>query len=78
VLDRTRLDTRDGTGTRIDCVESTGSDSGAPRSHLHIATDLVAKYPTRPDARQFRVPNIGFTVQKSAVDRASSSNSHLF
>jgi formate dehydrogenase major subunit len=31
--------------------------------------DLVAKYPTRPDARQFRVPNIGFTVQKSAVDR---------
>jgi formate dehydrogenase major subunit len=32
--------------------------------------DLVGKYPTRPDARQFRVPNIGFTVQKSAVDRA--------
>ena len=31
--------------------------------------DLVAKYPTRPDAKQFRVPNIGFTVQKSAVDR---------
>jgi formate dehydrogenase major subunit len=31
--------------------------------------DLVAKYPTRPDGRQFRVPNIGFTVQKSAVDR---------
>jgi formate dehydrogenase major subunit len=30
--------------------------------------DLVAKYPTRPDARQFRVPNIGFTVQKAAVD----------
>jgi formate dehydrogenase major subunit len=31
--------------------------------------DLVADYPTLPDARQFRVPNIGFTVQKSAVDR---------
>jgi formate dehydrogenase major subunit len=31
--------------------------------------DLVAKYPTLPDARQFRMPNIGFTVQKSAVDR---------
>src|SRR5258705_2876599 len=31
--------------------------------------DLVGKYPTRPDARQFRVPNIGFTVQKSALDR---------
>src|ERR1700747_3594178 len=31
--------------------------------------DLVGKYPTRPDARQFRVPNIGFTVQKFAVDR---------
>jgi len=31
--------------------------------------DLVAKYPTRPDAREFRMPNIGFTVQKAAVDR---------
>src|SRR4030088_1375842 len=31
--------------------------------------DLVGKYPTRADARQFRVPNTGFTVQKSAVDR---------
>jgi formate dehydrogenase major subunit len=31
--------------------------------------DLVAKYPTLPDAKQFRVPNIGFTMQKSAVDR---------
>jgi formate dehydrogenase major subunit len=31
--------------------------------------DLVAKYPTRPDARQFRVPNLGFTVQKAAVDK---------
>ncbi|QJP16841.1 formate dehydrogenase subunit alpha [Starkeya sp. ORNL1] len=30
--------------------------------------DLVADYPTLPDARQFRVPNIGFTVQKAAVD----------
>jgi formate dehydrogenase major subunit len=32
--------------------------------------DLVAKYPTRPDERQFRVPNLGFTVQKAAVDKA--------
>jgi formate dehydrogenase major subunit len=31
--------------------------------------DLVAKYPTRPDERQFRIPNIGFTVQKAAVDK---------
>jgi formate dehydrogenase major subunit len=31
--------------------------------------DLVAKYPTRPDERQFRIPNIGFTVQKTAVER---------
>jgi formate dehydrogenase major subunit len=31
--------------------------------------DLVGKYPTLPDAKQFRMPNIGFTVQKSAVDR---------
>ena len=27
------------------------------------------KYPTLPDAKQFRVPNIGFTVQKAAVDK---------
>ncbi len=32
-------------------------------------TDLVAKYPTRPDERQFRMPNIGFSVQKAVVDR---------
>ena len=31
--------------------------------------DLVAKYPTLPDAKQFRLPNIGFTVQKAAVDK---------
>jgi formate dehydrogenase major subunit len=31
--------------------------------------DLVAKYPTLPDAKQFRVPNMGFTVQKAAVDK---------
>jgi formate dehydrogenase major subunit len=30
--------------------------------------ELVAKYPTLPDAKQFRVPNNGFTVQKAAVD----------
>jgi formate dehydrogenase major subunit len=30
--------------------------------------DLVADYPTLPNARQFRVPNIGFSVQKAAVD----------
>jgi formate dehydrogenase major subunit len=31
--------------------------------------DLVARYPTLPNARQFRLPNVGFDVQKSAVDR---------
>lgn len=31
--------------------------------------DLVAKYPTLPDAKQFRVPNIGFSVQKAAVEK---------
>jgi formate dehydrogenase major subunit len=31
--------------------------------------ELVAKYPTLPDAKQFRVPNVGFTVQKAAVDK---------
>jgi formate dehydrogenase major subunit len=36
--------------------------------------DLVAKYPTLPDARQFRVPNIGFTVQKTALDKGIAKN----
>jgi formate dehydrogenase major subunit len=36
--------------------------------------DLVAQYPTRPDARQFRVPNMGFTVQKAAVDNGTVKN----
>jgi formate dehydrogenase major subunit len=31
--------------------------------------DLVAKYPTYPVARQFRVPNIGFDIQKAAVEK---------
>jgi formate dehydrogenase major subunit len=31
--------------------------------------DLVAKYPTLPDALQFRVPNVGFTIQKTAVEK---------
>jgi formate dehydrogenase major subunit len=31
--------------------------------------DLVAKYPTLPNAVQFRVPNIGFDIQKAAVDK---------
>ena len=31
--------------------------------------DLVAKYPTLPDFKQFRLPNIGFSVQKAAVDK---------
>src|SRR5262249_16468661 len=31
--------------------------------------ELVSKYPTLPDARQFRMANIGFTVQQAAVDK---------
>ncbi len=31
--------------------------------------DLVAKYPTRPDERQLRMPNIGFSVQKAAIEK---------
>jgi formate dehydrogenase major subunit len=31
--------------------------------------DLIAKYPTYPDAKNFRLPNIGFSVQKAAVDK---------
>jgi formate dehydrogenase major subunit len=31
--------------------------------------DLVAKYPTLPNAIQFRVPNVGFDVQKTGVEK---------
>jgi formate dehydrogenase major subunit len=31
--------------------------------------DLVAKYPTLPNRIEFRVPNIGFDVQKAAVEK---------
>jgi formate dehydrogenase major subunit len=31
--------------------------------------ELVSKYPTLPDFKQFRLPNIGGTVQKTAVDK---------
>ncbi len=31
--------------------------------------DLVADYPTREDGRQFRMPNVGATIQQSAIDR---------
>ncbi len=31
--------------------------------------ELVEKYPTLADARQFRLPNIGFSVQKAAIDK---------
>ncbi|MGP1396571.1 MAG: formate dehydrogenase subunit alpha [Inquilinaceae bacterium] len=34
--------------------------------------DLVADYPTREDGRQFRVPNIGHSIQASAVERKVS------
>jgi formate dehydrogenase major subunit len=30
--------------------------------------ELVAQYPTYPDAKQFRLPNVGFSIQKAAVD----------
>jgi formate dehydrogenase major subunit len=36
--------------------------------------ELVAKYPTRPDAREFRVVNQGFTFQKAAVDKGFSKD----
>jgi formate dehydrogenase major subunit len=31
--------------------------------------DLVEQYPTLPDAMQFRVPNIGYTVQQAAIEK---------
>lgn len=35
-------------------------------------TDLVAQYPTRPDFKHFRLPNIGFTLQKGALDKGTA------
>jgi len=31
--------------------------------------ELVSKYPTLPDAKQFRLPNIGGSVQRTAVEK---------
>ena len=31
--------------------------------------ELVVKYPTRPNERQFRLPNVGFDVQQAAVEK---------
>jgi formate dehydrogenase major subunit len=36
--------------------------------------DLVRQFPTLPDARQFRMPNIGFTVQQAAVDKETAKS----
>src|SRR5919201_5840385 len=36
--------------------------------------ELVAKYPTLPDAKQFRVPNIGFSVQQAVVQKGIAKN----
>jgi formate dehydrogenase major subunit len=36
--------------------------------------DLVADYPTAADGRQFRVPNVGFSMQASAIERKLSES----
>jgi formate dehydrogenase major subunit len=36
--------------------------------------ELVAKYPTLPNAVQFRMPNVGFDVQKAAVEKGIAKN----
>ena len=34
--------------------------------------DLVGQYPTYPDAKQFRLPNVNFSVQKAAVEKGTA------
>jgi formate dehydrogenase major subunit len=36
--------------------------------------DLVEQYPTLPDAMQFRVPNIGYTVQQAAIEKGIAND----
>jgi formate dehydrogenase major subunit len=36
--------------------------------------ELVAQYPTLPDAKQFRMPNMGFTIQQENVDKGIAKN----
>jgi len=50
-------------------VESTGSDSGAPRSHLHIATRSRRQVSDASGRQAVSGSQHRFTVQKSAVDR---------
>ena len=48
---------------------ATASTTWGPEPIYSPRVDLVAKYPTHPDAKHFRLPNIGFSVQKAAVDK---------
>src|SRR5215207_2200307 len=43
--------------------------NGKARALAWNLPDPVPKYPTRPDERQFRLPNIGMSIQKAAVDK---------
>src|SRR5688572_27084386 len=36
--------------------------------------ELVEKYPTLPDAKQFRLPNNGFSVQLAAIENGTAQN----
>jgi formate dehydrogenase major subunit len=54
------------------CANAFGLPDAIPTHREPIYSprpELVAKYPTLPNAVQFRVPNIGFDVQKAAVDK---------
>jgi formate dehydrogenase major subunit len=31
--------------------------------------ELVSKYPTYPDTKKYRLPNLGFTIQKTAIEK---------
>src|SRR5207248_11453301 len=38
--------------------------------------ELVSRYPTLPNARQFRMPNMGFDVQKAIFGMRNRSEEH--
>ena len=57
------------------CVEPAGSDSGAPRADLHPRPELVAKYPTLPNASSSGCRIWASTCRRRRWRRALPSNS---
>ena len=67
--DQARLRRPTATPRRACSPGTSPTRAGASRADLHAARRPGGEIPDLPDAKQFRLPNIGFSVQKAAVDK---------